>query len=87
MEITIDGVTYHCNWSQCGWSYAEANVYLPIKVLGFLPWKRHVWTTSNGFGWGSALLTHVEKAHKDRMIEWYKNAIKEYLNHKKSWSK
>lgn len=84
--MNIEGVEFKFTFHAVGWSYAEVKVRTKSKFLGFIPYWKCLWSTSNGFGWGSALALHVQKAHKREIERWCENALKEYLSYTKSWS-
>lgn len=86
MKITHEGIEYKFYWNRVGWSYAEINVQIKSKLFGLIPYWKTVWSTSSGFSWGPATVERVEKAHKGRMEEWARSALKEYIAYEKSWS-
>lgn len=87
MFMTVEGVEFKFTFHRSGWSYAEIKIHTKPKLLGFIPYWKCLWETSSGFGWGSALAIHVEKAHKHELERWCEKALKEYLAYAKSWSK
>jgi len=83
--MNIEGVDFKFTFHPVGWSYAEVKVRVKSKFMGIIPHWKCVWSTSNGFGWNSALAGHVVKAHKKDIERWCQNAVKEYLSYAKSW--
>ncbi len=83
--MTVEGVEFKFTFHAVGWSYAKVKVSTKARFLGITYWKC-LWSTSSGFGWGSALAVHVEKAHKPKLENWCREALKEYLAYAKSWS-
>lgn len=88
IETTTDQDTYVCYWTSWGWSYARMRVCKRKKFLGFIPYLSEVFNTGSGFdNWCSyTTLVQAEQAKKNKIINWAKNAVKEYEEYKESWS-
>ena len=79
MPKYMDIGEYRVKWVPCGWTFAEAKVYIRKGIFGIF--DKLVWTGA------SRNISEAEKMYPDRMEEWFNRAIEEYEKYQQAWNK
>lgn len=72
---------YNVKWQESGWSYGVPVVRRKSLFLGTIPYWKKVWE-------GKAISRgNAEKMHPDEMKKWFTEAVDEFEEYIKAWSK
>ena len=78
---------YDVTWSQCGWTYARANIYKKV-ARKFLWWEWEDKVLLNPEKDFEVVgLSHAEEMFPEEMRNWFQGVVHQYENYVTTWEK